>query len=355
MNKLYYYVDGADQKGPLAADQLKSVGITPDTLVWAEGFDNWKPAKEVDELSIVIMGTAPPPPPIAPAAPTVQTFYSHQKKKMACPACAEEIEEGLEFCPFCKEPLAKRQEAQIVTEKEKPPYYAQAPETKIAEKGKPNYALLKWMCYGAIAFAVISLLNDVGMLITFRGKYKLLTDIAENIPEWVVIIGSYILFVFLMLGLRKHYMMKSKRPIPFIALICFYTIANLLTLSIALDDYEVSRGFYMLAIRVTVWALIFQFIVGFQLKKRLKRASSVGIAMMVCPIVCVVIIIMSLFSPWLILLISGIDIIFYWVLKVFFDDMANCIDDDDNEVYQAEKKMTTFHRRRRPVQRRRIR
>jgi len=50
MNQVYYYLDNNEQKGPLGVDQLKSVGLKPETSVWAEGFDSWKPAKEVGEL-----------------------------------------------------------------------------------------------------------------------------------------------------------------------------------------------------------------------------------------------------------------------------------------------------------------
>ena len=53
MNQVYYYLDNNEQKGPLAVEQLKSVGLKPDTSVWAEGFDSWKPAKDVGELKVL--------------------------------------------------------------------------------------------------------------------------------------------------------------------------------------------------------------------------------------------------------------------------------------------------------------
>lgn len=62
MSKQYYYLDGKDQKGPLSIEQLNEVGIKSDTLVWSDDMENWKPAKEVSELTDIIKKLPPPPP-----------------------------------------------------------------------------------------------------------------------------------------------------------------------------------------------------------------------------------------------------------------------------------------------------
>ena len=62
MEKEFYYLDEKEQKGPFIIDQLKTVGLKPDTLVWTEGFENWKPVKEVKELKGLLKKTPPPPP-----------------------------------------------------------------------------------------------------------------------------------------------------------------------------------------------------------------------------------------------------------------------------------------------------
>ena len=62
MEKEFYYLDEKEQKGPFSIDQLKTVGLKPDTLVWADGFENWKPVKEVEELKGLLKKTPPPPP-----------------------------------------------------------------------------------------------------------------------------------------------------------------------------------------------------------------------------------------------------------------------------------------------------
>ena len=48
--KEYYYLDGNNKKGPFGLIKLKSIGLKPDTLVWTDGLDDWKPVKEIDEL-----------------------------------------------------------------------------------------------------------------------------------------------------------------------------------------------------------------------------------------------------------------------------------------------------------------
>lgn len=62
MEKEFYYLDEKEQKGPFTIDQLKVIGLKHETLVWSDGFENWKQVKEIDELKIVIKKTPPPPP-----------------------------------------------------------------------------------------------------------------------------------------------------------------------------------------------------------------------------------------------------------------------------------------------------
>jgi len=62
MEKEFYYLDEKKQKGPFTIDKLKIIGLKPETLVWSDGFENWKQVKDVDELKIVLKKTPPPPP-----------------------------------------------------------------------------------------------------------------------------------------------------------------------------------------------------------------------------------------------------------------------------------------------------
>lgn len=63
--KQYYYAVGDDKKGPVSLDELKAVGISPDTLVWYEGLDNWTRAVELSEFTDLFGG-------LTPSAPSLQ-------------------------------------------------------------------------------------------------------------------------------------------------------------------------------------------------------------------------------------------------------------------------------------------
>ena len=47
----YFYVDkNQKQAGPIMPSQFAAAGVTPQTLVWRKGIDQWTPAGELDEL-----------------------------------------------------------------------------------------------------------------------------------------------------------------------------------------------------------------------------------------------------------------------------------------------------------------
>lgn len=59
------YING-EQKGPMELDQLLALDITHETLVWREGLETWIPAKDLSELSTILISpstnkVAPPP------------------------------------------------------------------------------------------------------------------------------------------------------------------------------------------------------------------------------------------------------------------------------------------------------
>lgn len=82
MEKEFYYLDEKEQKGPFNIDQLRTVGLKPDTLVWTDGFENWKPVREVEELKGLLKKT-PPPPPIIDNLPnsTIQPLQENKEEK----------------------------------------------------------------------------------------------------------------------------------------------------------------------------------------------------------------------------------------------------------------------------------
>lgn len=63
MKKYYLVIDGK-QEGPFSVEEIASMAITPDTLVWCSGMGSWTEAKNVDELSSLTSTPPPIPPPI---------------------------------------------------------------------------------------------------------------------------------------------------------------------------------------------------------------------------------------------------------------------------------------------------
>lgn len=54
MDKIWYILIKGIKEGPYSVDQLRcDTRITPDTWVWREGFEEWVPAREVEELQII--------------------------------------------------------------------------------------------------------------------------------------------------------------------------------------------------------------------------------------------------------------------------------------------------------------
>ena len=62
--KKFFYSDGQSKHGPFNTAELKTKNISPETLIWYEGLDDWKLAKDIEEM-IPILELIPPPLPIS--------------------------------------------------------------------------------------------------------------------------------------------------------------------------------------------------------------------------------------------------------------------------------------------------
>jgi hypothetical protein len=52
MNKIWFVLIESEREGPWSKEELKvDQRLTPDTLIWKEGFDDWKKIRDVPELS----------------------------------------------------------------------------------------------------------------------------------------------------------------------------------------------------------------------------------------------------------------------------------------------------------------
>src|SRR5690606_11828193 len=50
----YYYLDGLEKKGPYTVEELKVRNLKPETLVFSEEMENWKPIKEIESLNLAL-------------------------------------------------------------------------------------------------------------------------------------------------------------------------------------------------------------------------------------------------------------------------------------------------------------
>lgn len=58
--KKYYLHNGQESIGPFTKEELKEQKITKETPVWSNEMTDWKKAREIDELKIILL-TIPPP------------------------------------------------------------------------------------------------------------------------------------------------------------------------------------------------------------------------------------------------------------------------------------------------------
>jgi hypothetical protein len=124
-------------------------------------------------------------------------------------------------------------------------------------------------------------------------------------------------------------MTHANRPIPFIALICLFIgglFFGMIAIFAAGADEDVLVAIGIIIFLMAIPALILQFIVGVQLKYRLKAASSVGIMLMIDAevqsgwiIIWISLLVKGEEMPWGITVVGSIvTIILYWVLREFF-------------------------------------
>ncbi len=61
--KQYYIIRNDQPAGPYTIEELAMMGITPDTIVWAEDIVDWIPAYQVSELNSLFAPNTQTPPP----------------------------------------------------------------------------------------------------------------------------------------------------------------------------------------------------------------------------------------------------------------------------------------------------
>jgi hypothetical protein len=56
----YFFADGAQQHGPHTLEQLASMGLKPETLVWRDGLPEWQQARMLPELASLFAASPRP-------------------------------------------------------------------------------------------------------------------------------------------------------------------------------------------------------------------------------------------------------------------------------------------------------
>ena len=101
---IYVFRNGK-QEGPYSREQLKDLGLTPDTLVWYEGLSEWMPAQTADQVSWIFRPYEPAP--LEPEEPARQPQHEQPRaEQQQChyrqPAYAAEPQHQPEYdmpCP----------------------------------------------------------------------------------------------------------------------------------------------------------------------------------------------------------------------------------------------------------------
>jgi flagellar basal body-associated protein FliL len=58
--KKYFYTKGKEKYGPFTIEELSDKGLNNETLVWAEGMENWHKLQDIPELARVLSKYIPP-------------------------------------------------------------------------------------------------------------------------------------------------------------------------------------------------------------------------------------------------------------------------------------------------------
>lgn len=215
-----------------------------------------------------------------------------------CPYCSEEILLDAKKCKHCNEWIVKDEEVDI-TQKNI--------EKKIA---KQDYKLLIILCYVAMFFALVNTGHDLGI----HGLEDVNTDIGSGksrifkwilgvitiIPEWIAILIDTILWVILILGIRKLYQGLNKTmKIPFVSLSIFESILGFISLIASLlienEDNEIYLAFIGFAFLVLIPYFIIMIVTGVKLRKHndFNNFPVVGLSFILYPIFILVLSIIS--------------------------------------------------------------
>lgn len=84
MGQYFYLTPQNEQKGPVEASQLVTLGVNANTLVWTEGMAQWTPAGQVQDLASFFAPAA------QPATPPTPSYAAQQVAPQPAPQPAQQ-------------------------------------------------------------------------------------------------------------------------------------------------------------------------------------------------------------------------------------------------------------------------
>ena len=97
----WHYTKNDQQHGPISSAELKQLvadgSLSPDDVIWKEGWPEWKPAKAVKGLFAASSSSDSPPIPPKPAP--IPSGRSEDEK--FCESCGKSINAAAVICPHC--------------------------------------------------------------------------------------------------------------------------------------------------------------------------------------------------------------------------------------------------------------
>jgi hypothetical protein len=161
--KKYFYSDEKEKFGPFSLEELKKEKITKETLIWFQGLDDWKPARDIDEIIEIFELIPPPIPSINIETETANTKISEDADNIGLTRAKDEKGNFNDIRKIYDEVLSNS-----------PP----SAENRI----KPIVG--GWLMFFCLALTVFS---PLATLYNFITTYDIVMTLSESYPSFVTI------------------------------------------------------------------------------------------------------------------------------------------------------------------------
>ncbi|MDE6449226.1 MAG: GYF domain-containing protein [Muribaculaceae bacterium] len=166
--RTYYFVIDDQQYGPVQPDQVTSLDITPSTLTWHEGLENWVKASDIPEIANILSQQRIQSPAYTPVPPV------HDEEPVSHPATGNIHPVGTDSeCPKPRLGLA------IFSAIMFPIGIAAIVKTSLIktrwEQGRHDDA--RWLAKSAHKYAIASIISGISLIAFIIFYYVMLISI----------------------------------------------------------------------------------------------------------------------------------------------------------------------------------